>query len=47
LEGKWQEYVNKMAKVQQDAWFAQIKVFDLEHQANKKDNEIGHLREIE
>jgi hypothetical protein len=47
LEKKRQECIDEVAKICQEAWFAEIKVLDLERQVNKKENEIGHLREIE
>jgi hypothetical protein len=47
VEEEWQRCVDEWAKAQEESWFAQIKVLDLEHQVNRKDNEIGHLKEIE
>lgn len=47
VEEEKQKCVDEWAKAQEESWFSQIKVLDLERQINRKDNEIGHLKEIE
>jgi hypothetical protein len=47
IEEERQSCVDEWAKAQKESWYAQIKVLDLERQVNRKDNEIGHLKEIE
>jgi hypothetical protein len=47
LEKERQECIDEVAKICQEAWFAEVKVLDLKRQVNRKENEIGHFREIE